>query len=137
MGIPASRAKAFVAHQQATQEGAPAAAQLKAGAKGAAPAQDPGIPRPRQKDPPRSDDREPPPLPLPGLSEADMQDALPPLFRAHKQVGTAEPPPSLSKLRQRLAKTASPDPLGQQLLARALGAIAVRRRQGALARLAG
>jgi len=51
MGIPASRAKAFVAHQQATQERRAAAAQLKAGAKGAARLKTPD-PRPRQKDPP-------------------------------------------------------------------------------------
>jgi hypothetical protein len=103
MGIPASRAKAFVAHQQATQERRAAAAQLKAGAKGAAPAQDPGSPA-QAEGSTRQATTEPPPLPLPGLSEADMQDAYRRYSDAHKQVGTAEPPPSLSKLRQRLAK---------------------------------
>ena len=103
MGIPASRAKAFVAHQQATQERRAAAAQLKAGAKGAAPAQDPGSPAQAEGSTPQAT-TEPPPLPLPGLSEADMQDAYRRYSEAHKQVGTAEPPPSLSKLRQRLAK---------------------------------
>jgi len=56
MGIPASRAKAFVAHQQATQERRAAAAQLKAGAKGAAPAQDPD-PGPGRRIHPAGDDR--------------------------------------------------------------------------------
>jgi hypothetical protein len=108
MGIPASRAKAFVAHQQAAQERRAAAAQLKVGAKGAAPAQDPGAPAQAEgskaaASAPRAT-TEPPPLPLPGLSEADMQDVYRRYSEAHKQAGTAEPPPTMSKLRQRLAK---------------------------------
>jgi len=112
MGIPASRAKAFVAHQQAAQERRAAADQLKGAAKGGAPAQNPGAQAqaegskaatsaPQATTEPSAG---PPPIPLPGLSEADMQDAYRRYSEAHKQAGAAEPPPSLSKLRQRLAK---------------------------------
>ena len=57
MGIPASRAKAFVAHQQATQERRAAAAQLKAGAEGCSPGSRPRIPGPGRRIHPAGDDR--------------------------------------------------------------------------------
>jgi hypothetical protein len=114
MGIPKSRAKAFVAHQQAAQERRAAAEQLKGAAARTAPAQNAGdasqpaagaskpvVPAAAATTTPSGG---PPPIPLPGLSEAEMQEAYRRYSEAHKQVGTAEPPPSLSKLRQRLAK---------------------------------
>ena len=112
MGIPKSRAKAFVAHQQAAQERLAAAAGLKTAAAGAVPAQkasaQPGAEASKPAAPAAQTTTEPsggpPPIPLPGLSEAEMQEAYRRYSEAHKQVGTAEPTPPLSKLRQRLAK---------------------------------
>ena len=112
MGIPKSRAKAFVAHQQAAQDRRAAAAGLKTAAAGTGPAQNAGapsqpaagasvVPAATATAAPSGG---PPPIPLPGLSEAEMQEAYRRYSEAHKQAGTAEPPPSLSKLRQRLAK---------------------------------
>jgi len=114
MGIPKSRAKAFVAHQQAAQERLAATAKLNSAAADAAPAQNAGAPAQpgAEASKPAAPAAQataqpsggPPPIPLPGLSEAEMQEAYRRYSEAHKQVGTAEPPPSLSKLRQRLAK---------------------------------
>ena len=112
MGIPKSRAKAFVAHQQAAQEKLATTAKLKTATAGTTPAQNPGAPSQPAADASKpvvpaaaaTTAGGPPPIPLPGLSEAEMQEAYRRYSEAHKQAGTAEPPPSLSKLRQRLAK---------------------------------
>jgi len=108
MGIPASRAKAFVAHQQAAQERRAAAAQLRtdtgpahsAAAAAQAEGSKPAAPVSQATTEPSGE----PPIPLPGLSEADMQDAYRRYSEAHQKAGTAEPPPTMDKLRQRLAK---------------------------------
>jgi hypothetical protein len=92
MGIPANRAKAFVAHQQATQE-RNAAARAKDAATGAAPA-------PMAGPPAVAEDA----IPLPGLSEAEMQDVYRRYLEAHQQAGATAPAPSMSRLRERLAK---------------------------------
>ena len=111
MGIPAARAKAFVAHQQAVQDKRAAAA--KAATTGAASAQTSGLParaeatEPKVVPPgPQAASEEPggPPPPLPGLAEAEMQDAYCRYLEAHQKTGAASPPPSMSKLRRRLAK---------------------------------
>jgi hypothetical protein len=111
MGIPASRAKAFVAHQQAAQERRTAAAQLKTGTAPAHSASAPAQPEAAGSEPAApvaqattEPSGEMPPLALPGLSEADMQEAYRRYSEAHQKAGTAEPPPTLDKLRQRLAK---------------------------------
>jgi len=91
MGIPASRAKAFVARQQLVQDKR-AAEQAKE-----APAQPPAVA------PPTAPMR-PPPIPLPGLSEADLQQTYQRYLDAHRQSGATTPPPPIEKLRQRLAK---------------------------------
>jgi hypothetical protein len=105
MGIPASRAKAFVAHQQAAQERRAAVAQLRTGAR---PAHSAGPAAQAEGSKPAAPvaqvTAEPPAIPLPGLSEADMQDAYRRYSEAHQKAGTAEPPPAMDKLRQRLAK---------------------------------
>jgi hypothetical protein len=95
MGIPANRAKAFVAHQQAEQERHAAAVLTKAAATGATPApitEPPAVAKAA------------PPIPLPGISEAEMQDVYRRYLEAHQQAGTTAPAPSMSKLRERLAK---------------------------------
>jgi hypothetical protein len=112
MGIPAARAKAFVAHQQAVQERRTSAADAKAAAAGAAQAG--AGPAPAAMTEPKTgppaaqaaaaSSGGPPPIPLPGLSEAEMQDAYRRYLEAHQKAGAAGPPPPMGKLRQRLAK---------------------------------
>lgn len=112
MGIPEKRAKAFVAHQQAMQDRRAAKAQT--AATSAAPAQAAGAPAggPEAKVAPpaspapeaASEESSGPPPPLPGLAEAEMQDAYRGYLEAHQKTGSADPPPSLSRLRRRLAK---------------------------------
>jgi hypothetical protein len=97
MGIPAKRAKAFVAHQQMVQDKR-AAAQDKV-----APSQPPG-PVTQPAAPAAGSAGRPPPVPLPGLSEADLQETYRRYLEAHKQSGAGTPPPPIEKLRQRLAK---------------------------------
>jgi hypothetical protein len=114
MGIPANRAKAFVAHQQAAQERNAAATRARDGATSATPAPlteppalaeaagaKPAPPAPQVTSGPSG---EPPPIPLPGLSEAEMQDVYRRYLEAHQKAGKTEPAPSMSKLRERLAK---------------------------------
>jgi hypothetical protein len=107
MGIPANRAKAFVAHQQldferrAKSTGAtPAAvslsvvtAEVPVLANPPPPARAPGSPPPL-----------PPRIPLPGLGEADLQESYRRYVEAHGKLGTGKTPPSLEKMRERLAK---------------------------------
>jgi hypothetical protein len=112
MGIPEKRAKAFVAHQQAIQDRRAAKAQT--AATSAAPAEAAGAPAggPEAKVAPptspapeaASEESSGPPPPLPGLAEAEMQDAYRGYLEAHQKTGSADPPPSLSRLRRRLAK---------------------------------
>jgi hypothetical protein len=94
MGIPASRAKAFVAHQQATQERNAAARAKDAAA----------TPTPAPITEPPALAEAAPPIPLPGLSEAEMEDVYRRYLAAHQKAGRTEPAPSMSKLRERLAK---------------------------------
>ena len=114
MGIPANRAKAFVAHQQAAQERNAAATRARDGATSATPAPiaeppalaeaagaKPAPPVPQVTSGPSGG---PPPIPLPGLSEAEMQDVYRRYLEAHQKAGKTEPAPSMSKLRERLAK---------------------------------
>jgi hypothetical protein len=112
MGIPAARAKAFVAHQQAVQDRR--AAKVKPAATSAGPAGTAGPPAHSEAAGPKAGPTAPPattgasggppPVPLPGLSEAEMQDAYRCYLEAHEKAGTTASPPTLSKLRQRLAK---------------------------------
>jgi len=95
MGIPANRAKAFVAHQQAAQERNAAATRARDAATGATPAP--------ITEPPAVAEAAPP-VALPGLSEAEMQDVYRRYLEAHQKAGKTEPAPSMSKLRERLAK---------------------------------
>jgi len=113
MGIPEKRAKAFVAHQQAELSRRASKAQTKAAATSAAPAQAAGSPAPAggpeaKVAPPApeaaSEESEGPPPPLPGLAEAEMQDAYRRYLEAHQKTGAANPPPSMNRLRRRLAK---------------------------------
>ncbi len=114
MGIPAGRARAFVAHQKAAQEKRTVASQAKAAATGAAPVQAAGTPAhaggagPKAAPPAPQATTEPaggpPPVPPPGLSEAEMQEAYRRYLEAHQKVGTTDQAPSMSKLRQSLAK---------------------------------
>ena len=110
MGIPANRAKAFVAHQQAAQERVSAAALAKAAATGATPAPiaEPhalaGAAGARPAPATTGPSGGPPPVALPGLSEAEMQDVYRRYLQAHQKAGRTEPAPSMSKLRERLAK---------------------------------
>ena len=115
MGIPARRAKAFVAHQQAAQDRRIAAqAKAKAAttsptpAHAAEPSAHPGAAATKAAPPAPEATTEPsggpPPIPPPGLSEAEMQYAYHRYLEAHQQAGTTGPPPTLSRLRQRLAK---------------------------------
>ena len=113
MGIPANRAKAFVAHQQAAQE-RNAATRARDAATGATPAPiteppalaeaagaKPAPPAPQVTSGPSGG---PPPVALPGLSEAEMRDVYRRYLEAHQKAGKTEPAPSMSKLRERLAK---------------------------------
>lgn len=105
MGIPASRAKAFVARQQMDFErraksggGTPEAVSLSVTGEVAVmanpyPGRAPGSPPPL-----------PPPIPLPGLGEADLQESYRRYVEAHSKLGVSKPPPSLEKMRERLAK---------------------------------
>ena len=113
MGIPEKRARAFVAHQQAELNRRASKAQTKAAATSVAPAQAAGAPAPAggpeaKVAPPApetaSEESEGPPPPLPGLAEAEMQDAYRRYLEAHQKTGAASPPPSMNKLRRRLAK---------------------------------
>jgi hypothetical protein len=114
MGIPANRAKAFVAHQQAAQERNAAATRARDGATSATPAlitEPPALAEaagaksaPRAPQVTGGPSGEPPPIPLPGLSEAEMQDVYRRYVQAHQKAGRTEPAPSMSKLRERLAK---------------------------------
>ena len=114
MGIPANRAKAFVAHQQAAQERSAAATRARNAAATPTPAPlteppalaeaagaKPAPPAPQVTSGPSGG---PPPIPLPGLSEAEMQDVYRRYLEAHQKAGKTEPAPSMSKLRERLAK---------------------------------
>ena len=113
MGIPANRAKAFVAHQQAAQE-RNAATRTKDAAATPTPApiaEPPALaeaagakPAPRAPQVTGGPSGGPPPIPLPGLSEAEMQDVYRRYVQAHQKAGRTEPAPSMSKLRERLAK---------------------------------
>jgi hypothetical protein len=110
MGIPERRAKAFVAHQQAVQDRRATAA--KATTTSAAPVQTAEPPARAEVTEPKvvppapqaagEESGEPPPLP--GLAEAEMQDAYRRYLEAHQKTGAASPPPSMNKLRRRLAK---------------------------------
>jgi len=91
MGIPASRAKAFVARQQAAQERRTAGHGKPASSLGPEPVT--ASPAPVSAE-----------APLPGLAEADLQEAYRRYVDAHRRAGTAGPPPSIDKLRQRLSK---------------------------------
>jgi hypothetical protein len=112
MGIPAARAKAFVAHQQALQGRRTSTAQTKAAATGAAqtgeaPAlADSAEPRtaPPAAQATTASSGGPPPVPLPGLSDAEMQDAYRRYLEAHQKAGAAGSPPPMDKLRRNLAK---------------------------------
>jgi hypothetical protein len=113
MGIPANRAKAFVAHQQAALERQAAATRPRTSAPGAAPAQVAGSPAHPEAAGPKAapspppataPSSAPPPVPLPGLSEAEMQDVYRRYLEAHQKSGTTGPAPTMSKLRQRLSK---------------------------------
>ena len=110
MGIPASRAKAFVAHQQAVQDRRVGLAQAKAAAAAqangnAAPA-DSAEPKTTPPATPATSASSggPPPIPLPGLSDAEMQDAYRRYLEAHHSAGTAGQAPPMEKLRRNLAK---------------------------------
>ena len=112
MGIPAARAKAFVAHQQAVQDRR--AAKVKPAATSAGPAGTAGPPAHSEAAGPKAGPTAPPattgasggppPVPLPGLSEAEMQDAYRSYLEAHQQAGTAGAAPPMDKLRRSLAK---------------------------------
>jgi len=110
MGIPEKRARAFVAHQRAVQDRQAAKAQVKDAAANGAPAQPAGTPAgqsttaPPASPAPEAARAEPSGPPLPGLGEAEMQDAYRGYLEAHQKTGAADPPPSLSKLRRLLAK---------------------------------
>ena len=99
MGIPANRAKAFVARQQMESD-----KRAKSGAP--APAKSPAVresPTPVSPSPsPESVGR--PPMPLPGLTEADLQDSYRRYLEVHSKLAGGKPPPSLEKMRERLAK---------------------------------
>ncbi len=112
MGIPVSRARAFVAHQQAVQDRRVSSAQAKAtaavaGEAGGAAA--PAAPAEPKTAPPAAPATSassggPPPIPLPGLSDAEMQEAYRRYLEAHQNAGTAGQPPPMDKLRRNLAK---------------------------------
>jgi hypothetical protein len=108
MGIPASRAKAFVAHQQAMQDRRPAktGAATTGGAQATRAPADTTEPKAAPPAAPAATARSggPPPIPLPGLPEADLQDAYRRYLEAHQQVGASAPPPAMDKLRRNLAK---------------------------------
>jgi hypothetical protein len=112
MGIPARRARAFVAHQQAVQDRRDGAVQAKAAAAGAAQAD--RVTAPANTTEPKTalpvvqatsaPSGGPPPIPLPGLSDGEMQDAYRRYLEAHQQAGTAGAAPPMDKLRRSLAK---------------------------------
>jgi hypothetical protein len=110
MGIPASRAKAFVAHQQAVEDRRVGTAQAKATAAaqadGAAAPADSAEPKTAPPAAPATSASSggPPPIPLPGLSDAEMQEAYRRYLEAHQNAGTAGQPPPMDKLRRNLAK---------------------------------
>jgi hypothetical protein len=113
MGIPANRAKAFVARQQmdverraksttGTYSAVPNSVMLSVTTEVPAvtiapPTRAPGSPPPI-----------PPPIPaansLPGLGEADLQESYRKYIDAHAKLGTGKAPPSMEKMRERLAK---------------------------------
>jgi hypothetical protein len=104
MGIPASRARAFVAHQQMELERrgklgtTPASASNPTPTDMAAPASPPPV---------RPAGGGPPPIPkpsLPGLAEADLQDSYRRYVEAHAKLGADKVPPSFERMRERLAK---------------------------------
>ena len=97
MGIPARRAKAFVAHQQMVKDKRTAAQARTAPAQLPEPVTQPVVAAAQPTG-------RPPPIPLPGLSEADLQETYRRYLEAHKQSGAGTPPPPIEKLRQRLAK---------------------------------
>jgi hypothetical protein len=108
MGIPASRAKAFVARQQAVQDRRAGTAKA-----AAADAVQTAAAVPAQSTEPKASPAAsaatgpsggPPPIPLPGLPETDLQDAYRRYLEAHQKAGTAGPPPAIDKLRRSLAK---------------------------------
>jgi hypothetical protein len=107
MGIPASRAKAFVARQQAVQDRRANTAKIavvdtaQVGGTPAPP--DPG-PAPPAPQPATASPGGSPPIPLPGLPESDLQDAYRRYLEAHQTTGTQSPPPAMEKLRRSLAK---------------------------------
>jgi hypothetical protein len=113
MGIPASRAKAFVARQQMDIE---RRAKNATGAQPAAPnavmlsvtTELPALTIPVPSRAPGSPPPIPPPMPapssLPGLGEADLQDSYRKYIDAHAKLATGKAPPSLEKMRERLAK---------------------------------
>ncbi len=104
MGIPANRARAFVAHQQMELERraktgtAPAATPPPTTTAVAAPAGPPPVRAPESGPPPI------PATPLPGLPEADLQDSYRRYVEAHAKLGGDKAPPSLAKMRERLAR---------------------------------
>ena len=113
MGIPEKRARAFVAHQQAVRDRRAAKTQAKAAATSvasvpaAATPSQPGATEPKVAPPvpgTATGESDGPPPPLPGLAEAEMQDAYRGYLEAHQKTGSADPPPTLSRLRRRLAK---------------------------------
>jgi len=110
MGVPASRAKAFVAHQQAVQDRRAGTAQAKAAAAGAVDAAPPAVKATEAKAAPPPAPAAPasfggpPPIPLPGLPEADLESAYRRYVAAHQTTGTQAPPPAMEKLRRNLAK---------------------------------
>ena len=101
MGIPASRAKAFVARQQLVLDKRSAAQAKTAAVQAPAPLPQPATPQPATPPPPPSSG--PPPIPLPGMSEADLQDTYRRYVEAHTLAGAGTAPPAIDKLRQRLA----------------------------------
>ncbi len=108
MGIPAARAKAFVAHQQAVQDRR--VARAKDAAAGAAQADG----APASADTPKTappaaqattaPSGVPPSVALPGLSDVEMQDAYRRYLAAHQKAGIADSAPPMDKLRRSLAK---------------------------------
>ncbi len=106
MGIPASRAKAFVARQQMESE--------KRAKSGAAPraavtlSLTAEVPVQASPPPTLAPNGGPSPNPsaiaLPGLGEADLQDSYRRYLEAHSKLGVSKAPPTLEKMRERLAK---------------------------------
>lgn len=104
LGIPASRAKAFVAHQQIELERHAKTAKAPASANTPTPIEAAGAASPP---PVRAAGGGPPPIPkppLPGLAEADLQESYRRYVEAHAHLGVDKTPPSYEKMRERLAK---------------------------------